>query len=289
MKNKLLSFGHGYSAQALENLLPINNWTLSATTRNLKKAQLMRQRKISTFIWPGDNLEDEIFNATHILLSIPPDGAGDPIFKQYGDIIVRSKNLKWLGYLSTTGVYGDHKGGWVDESTELKPTTQRGANRLVAENQWLQLSKKNSLCLSIFRLAGIYGLGRGPFSKVLAGTARRIIKKNQVFSRIHVDDIAQVLFASLNNPHLKGIYNVCDDFAAPPEDVLSYAAKLLEKDLPPEEDFLSAKMSEMAKSFYAESKRVKNGKIKHNLGVTLKYPDYKSGLKSLFEQEFNNK
>ena len=123
----------------------------------------------------------------------------------------------------------------------------------------------------------------------MAGTARRIIKKNQVFSRIHVDDIAQVLFASLNNPHLKGIYNVCDDFAAPPEDVLSYAAKLLEKDLPPEEDFLSAEMSEMARSFYAESKRVKNSKIKFTLGVDLKYPDYKSGLKSLFEKEFKNK
>ena len=289
MKNKLLSFGHGYSAQALESLLSINTWTLSATTRNFEKAQLMRNRKISTFIWPGENLKAEIFDATHILLSIPPDSAGDPIFNEYGDVIAQSKNLKWVGYLSTTGVYGDHKGGWVDESTELKPTTQRGLNRLIAENQWLKLCEKNSLSLSIFRLAGIYGLGRGPFSKVLAGTARRIIKKGQVFSRIHVDDIAQVLFASIKTPHLKGIYNVCDDFPAPPEDVLSYAAKLLGKDLPPKEDFLSAQMSKMARSFYAESKRVDNSKIKHNLGVEIRYPNYKSGLKSIFEQEFKNK
>ena len=132
-------------------------------------------------------------------------------------------------------------------------------------------------------------MGRGPFSKVLAGTARRIIKKDQVFSRIHVEDIAQVLFASIKNPYLSGFYNVCDDFAAPPEDVLTYAARLLEKDLPPKEDFLSAEMSEMARSFYAESKRVDNSKIKHNLGVEIRYPNYKSGLKSIFEQEFKNK
>ena len=289
MNNKLLSFGHGYSAHALERLLPFDDWKILATTRSLEKSNVITNCKVSAFIWPGTDLVSEIKNATHILLSIPPNMDGDPVFLEYGNTIASSKNLKWIGYLSTTGVYGDHRGGWVDENTPLKPTTERGIKRVLAEQQWLELAKESSLPLNIFRLAGIYGLGRGPFSKVLAGTAKRIIKKGQVFSRIHVDDIAQILLASINNPNLTGVYNVCDDLSAPPEDVLSYAAELLKKEIPPEIDFLDADMSEMARSFYAESKRVHNKKIKTDLGVVLKYVNYKEGLNALFNHEFKQK
>ena len=287
MNYKLLSFGHGYSAHALEKLLSLGEWKISATARSSEKAKVINDRKMSAFIWPGADLSTEIENATHILLSIPPNTNGDPIFLEYGVVIANSKNLEWIGYLSTTAVYGDHKGGWVDENTPLKPTTERGNRRVLAERQWLELAKENALPLSIFRLAGIYGLGRGPFSKVLAGTAKRIIKKEQVFSRIHVDDIARVLLASIAKPNSGAIYNVCDDLAAPPQDVLSYAAKLLSKEKLPEFDFLDAEMSEMARSFYAESKRVDNKKIKTELGVILKYPNYKVGLEALLDQEFS--
>jgi len=287
MNNKLLSFGHGYSAHALERLLSLDDWEIFATTRGSEKSDIINNRKVSAFIWPGTDLVSEIENATHILLSIPPNMDGDPVFLEYGNTIASSKNLKWIGYLSTTGVYGDHRGGWVDENTPLKPTTERGIKRVIAERQWLELAKESSLPLNIFRLAGIYGLGRGPFSKVLAGTAKRIIKKGQVFSRIHVDDIAQILLASINKPNLTGVYNVCDDLSAPPEDVLSYAAELLKKEIPPEIDFLDADMSEMTRSFYAESKRVDNKKIKTELGVILKYPNYKVGLEALLAQEFS--
>ena len=182
-----------------------------------------------------------------------------------------------MGYLSTTGVYGDHAGGWVDEATPLTPGTDRGRQRVVAEGEWQSLG----LPLHIFRLAGIYGPGRGPFEKVRDGTARRIIKPGQVFSRVHVDDIAQVLAASINRPAPGAIYNVCDDDPAPPQDVIGHAATLLGLPLPPAIDHESAVMTPMARSFYAESKRVRNDKIKTDLGIKLFYPDYRVGLAAL--------
>ncbi|MEM1352538.1 MAG: SDR family NAD(P)-dependent oxidoreductase, partial [Pseudomonadota bacterium] len=178
----------------------------------------------------------------------------------------------------TTGVYGDHAGAWVDETTALTPATVRGQARVSAEADWQSIS---GLPLHIFRLAGIYGPERGPFAKVRAGTARRIIKQGQVFSRIHVDDIAQVLAASLSRPRPGAIYNVCDDDPAPPQDVIGYAAELLGLPLPPAQDFETAEMTPMARSFYAESKKVRNTLIKEELGVTLKYPDYKTGLRAM--------
>lgn len=193
----------------------------------------------------------------------------------------RAAQFDWVGYLSTTGVYGDHQGGWVDEATPLSPSTTRGQLRVEAEAAWQSLG----LPLHIFRIAGIYGPGRGPFAKVRNGTARRIIKKNQVFSRIHVDDIAQVLAASISKPNPGAIYNLCDDDPAPPEDVIEHAAALLGLPIPPAQDFETAEMTPMARSFYAESKRVRNDRIKEELGVKLLFPDYRSGLKSLLEQE----
>jgi len=182
-------------------------------------------------------------------------------------------------------VYGDHGGGWVDETTPLTPATRRGRLRVLAEDQWRALADATGLPLHIFRLAGIYGPGRGPFAKVRAGTARQIVKPGQVFSRIHVDDIAQVLAASIDRPDRGAVYNVCDDDPAPPEDVLAHAAELLGLPEPPREDFATAEMTPMARSFYAESKRVSNAKMRRDLGVALIYPDYRSGLAALLAQE----
>ncbi len=234
-------------------------------------------------LWDADLVNEVVKNATHILVSTGPDAEGDPSLRLVGEAIAkRAPQLKWVGYLSTTGVYGDHAGGWVDESTPLTPSTERGRARVAAEAAWQAIT---GLPLHIFRLAGIYGPGRGPFAKVARGTARRIIKPGQVFSRTHVDDIAQILDASIAQPNPGAIYNVCDDAPAPPQDVLSYAAELLNQPPPPEVAYDEADLSPMARSFYAESKRVSNDRIKTELGVTLLYPDYKSGLQAVLEAE----
>ena len=195
MSKTLLSLGHGYSAQALARILP-DDWRVIATTRSAEKASAMRTAGVEVRQWPGSDLSPDLEQATHVLSSIAPGQDGDPILASMSEQLRGARHLQWLGYLSTTGVYGDHSGGWVDETTALRPTTLRGQRRMEAEAAWAALG----LPLHIFRLAGIYGPGRGPFAKVRNGTARRIIKKGQVFSRIHVEDIAQVLWASINNP-----------------------------------------------------------------------------------------
>lgn len=281
MKKTLLSFGHGYSARALVRVLPRDEWDIIGTTRSTEKADELRRESVKPVIWPGTDVSDKISKATHILVSPAPTDDGDPVLAEFKSAIAGASNLEWVGYLSTTGVYGDHKGDWVDETTPLSPSTKRGQLRVMAEGQWQDLD----VPLHIFRLAGIYGPGRGPFSKVRNGTARRIIKENQVFSRIHVDDIAQVLAASIARPNPGAIYNVCDDFAAPPEDVIGYAAELLGLPLPKSVDFETADMTPMARSFYAESKRVRNDKIRNELDVKLLYPDYKTGLAALLESQ----
>ena len=283
MTQTLLSFGHGYSAQALERLLLPEGWTITGTTRSAEKAEAMRQRGLTALNLPSPEIPDAVKKATHILVSAGPNAEGDPVLTRYSDLIAAAApSLEWVGYLSTTGVYGDHEGGWIDESTPLTPSTQRGQWRKAAEQAWMDIP---NLPLHIFRLAGIYGPGRGPFEKVRRGTARRIIKKGQVFSRIHVDDIAQVVTASINRPNPGAIYNVCDDDPAPPQDVISHAARLLELPEPPAVAFETAEMTPMARSFYAESKKVRNDKIKDELGVVLKYPNYREGLAALLAAE----
>ena len=280
MTKTLFTFGHGYSASALARLLSPLGWQLFGTTRNADKLDDIAAQGVTPILWPGSDPRPALAQATHLLLSAAPDESGDPVIAEFGsDMAQLAPNLEWVGYLSTTGVYGDHQGGWVDESTPLTPSTKRGHHRVLAERQW----QETGLPLHIFRLAGIYGPGRGPFAKVRRGTARRIVKPGQVFSRIHVDDIAQTVLASINRPDPGAIYNVCDDDPAPPQDVLSHAAALLGVSLPPEEDYATAEMTPMARSFYAESKRVRNERIKRELGVSLLYPSYRDGLPALMQ------
>lgn len=285
MTQTLLIFGHGYSAEALVRRLGAG-WTVIGTTRRTDKAERLSRKGVEALVWPGADLRPAIARATHVLVSIAPGADGDPVVAAYGDALARAApHLAWVGYLSTTGVYGDHDGGWVDEETPLAPSTERGRMRVVAERQWQEIAARSVLPLHIFRLAGIYGRGRGPFEKVRDGTARRIIRENQYFSRIHVEDIAQVLAASITRPMPGAIYNVADDDPSPPEDVLAEAARLLGLPLPPEVPIAEADMTPMARSFYAESKRVRNDRIKDELGVTLRYPDYRTGLRALLASE----
>ncbi len=279
----LLSFGHGYSAQALARILLPKGWRILATTRSAEKAERLEKQGVEPIVFPGSDLRAALDDATHLLVSAGPSEAGDPLLMAAGEAIrARAGQLAWAGYLSTTGVYGDHQGGWVDEDTALAPSTQRGQWRVAAETAWRAVP---DLPLHIFRLAGIYGPGRGPFAKVRAGTARRIIKEGQVFSRIHVEDIAQVLAASIARPNPVRAYNLCDDDPAPPQDVIAYAAELLGVPVPEAIPFEEAEMTPMARSFYAESKRVRNDRIKEELGVRLLYPDYRSGLRALLAAE----
>ncbi|MEL6410505.1 MAG: SDR family oxidoreductase [Pseudomonadota bacterium] len=284
MAQVLFSFGHGYSAQALSRLLLPQGWKIFGTTRTEEKAERLKAQGITPLIWPGDDILEPLSQATHLLQSAGPEGeGGDPVLQRArAEIEAQAARLTWAGYLSTTGVYGDHAGAWVDETTPLKPATSRGQLRVDAEAAWQEIK---GLPLHIFRLAGIYGPGRGPFAKVRNGTARRIIKPGQVFSRIHVEDIAQVLAASIAQPNPGAIYNVCDNAPAPPEDVIGYAAELLGMPLPPAVNFEDADMSPMARSFYAESKRTRNNLLKDELGVELLYPDYRLGLQALLAEE----
>ncbi|MGR3702133.1 MAG: SDR family oxidoreductase [Paracoccaceae bacterium] len=283
MEKTLLSFGHGYSARALARRLIPQGWTVLGTTRNPDKARALKAEGVAPILWPDGDLRGAVSKASHILSSAGPESEGDPVLALMRDQIARAASrLTWVGYLSTTGVYGDHDGGWVDEESPLLPSTKRGQMRLEAEQAWQSIP---SLPLHIFRLAGIYGPGRGPFEKVRNGTARRIVKPGQVFSRIHVDDIAQVLEASINRPNPGRAYNLCDDDPAPPQDVIGHAAELLGLPLPPEVPFDQADLTPMARSFYAESKRVRNDRIKTELGVTLLYPDYRHGLRALLAEE----
>jgi len=275
---RLFCFGLGFSALALAQQLRDKGFAIAGTCRSKEKAAALREEGIEAFVYGPDRALDPaaLKGTTYLLLSIPPDDNGDLVARDLGNSL-QALPLQWVGYLSTTGVYGDRGGDWVDELTPLAPSTARGRRRLEAEEQWAALD----LPLHIFRLAGIYGPGRNQLATLRAGTAKRIIKEGQVFSRIHVEDIANVLAASIAHPAPGTAYNVCDNEPAPPQDVVTYAAELLGIEPPPEVPFEEADLSPMAKSFYAESKRVSNKRIREDLGVTLRYPTYREGLRAL--------
>ena len=273
--NNLFCFGFGFSARALSARLKSKGWKISATSRTPEGIEKINASGVTGFLF--DEHIEIPGNVTHLLISAPPDEAGDPVLNLLTAQLKALQHLQWLGYLSTTGVYGDRAGDWVDEETPLTPNTQRGLRRLAAERAWLA----TGLPVHLFRLAGIYGPGRNQLLTVKNGTAKRIIKPGQIFSRIHVEDIAGVLEASIAKPNPSRAYNLCDDEPCPPQDVVAYAAQLLGLPLPPEIPFEEAELSPMAKSFYADSKRVSNQRIKTELGHELIYPTYREGLKSL--------
>jgi nucleoside-diphosphate-sugar epimerase len=267
---RLLVFGLGYTASALVRRLG-PDWEIVGTARDGRGDALPFS--------PGRPMPSEIFaGVTHILVSIPPDERGDPVLDAHGTDIARLRGLAWLGYLSTTGVYGTRGGGWVDETSELRPTSVRAARRVAAEAGWLDLCRSAGVPVHIFRLAGIYGPGRSALDALRAGTARRIDSGGQVFSRIHVDDIASTLLASMARPRSGAIYNVCDDEPAPQGDVVAYAAALLGIDPPPMVPLATAGLNPTAASFYADNKRVANALMKRELGAVLAYPSYREGL-----------
>lgn len=281
--SRLFCFGLGYSARALARRCLERGWRVAGTHRGSGGGQALQGAQSLVFE-RGQPLADPataLAGTTHLLISIPPDADGDPVVDCHGADIAALPGLAWVGYLSTTGVYGDRDGGWVDEDSPLLPTGDRGQRRLAAERAWLDLAARHDLPVQIFRLAGIYGPGRNALETVKSGRAKRIDKPGQLFSRIHRDDIVQVLEASIAAPRPGRAYNLCDDHPAPPAEVIEHACDLLEVPPPPLVPYDQAELSPMARSFYRDNKQVSNKRIKEELGVELRYPDYKAGLKAL--------
>ncbi len=278
----LLCIGLGYTARALAHRLPRDTWRVRGTSRDPQLAPgtehawsgdvplfpFGREVHPPASLWSG---------VTHLLVSAPPDRHGDPVLDVAGERLRALPELQWVGYLSTTGVYGDRGGAWVDEDTTPAPTQERSRRRLDAEQAWLA----TRLPVHVFRLAGIYGPGRSVVERLRAGRARRIIAPGQVFSRIHVDDIAAVLAASMAAPDPGTVYNVCDDEPAPAADVVEYAARRLGLPVPPAEPLAEADLSPMARSFYADNRRVANRRLAGRLGVELAYPTYREGIDAI--------
>lgn len=283
---RIVIFGFGFTSEAFWRFASSHFEAGLATVRTPEKAARLKSGSLDVAIMnehqADDKIAEELNRADCVLVSIGPDQNGDPVLRRFANVIANSKSIRWIGYLSTIGVYGDHQGAWIDETAPLNPSHQRTENRVRVEKEWLALGERSGKPVQIFRLAGIYGPGRNAIRN-LDERAQRIVKPGQVFNRTHVEDIAQVLLASIVKPHASAIYNVCDDEPAPPQDVLLHAAELTGRTPPPEVPFEQAVMSEMARSFYADNKRVKNDRIKQELGVALRYPTYREGLRALYE------
>jgi len=287
---RLFCFGYGYCCDYLgHDLLQQDGWHVGGTTRDPEKKTMLRERGVDTHLFdleaPLSDPEFILENVTHLLISTPPDDEGDPTFLSHAEDILKLKNLKWIGYLSTTGVYGDRGGAWVDENSERRPTSKRGSRREKAEDQWLSLYKIYGLPVHIFRLAGIYGPGRSALDSLRAGVARRIDRPGHAFSRIHVEDIVKILQASFDKVNPGAIYNICDDEAAPSHEVIAYACGLLGRPVSPLIPFEQADISPMARSFYSDNKRVHNDRMKSDLGIELLYKNYREGLKGCLDAE----
>jgi nucleoside-diphosphate-sugar epimerase len=281
----LFCFGLGYSARALARRLQGEGWRVGGTARTRAGADALTAEGFDACVFdglsPGPGVVEAAAKATHVLVSVPPDAEGDPVLRHHIEDLASASALAWVGYLSTIGVYCDRHGAWVDETTPLNPTSERGRRRVEAEEAWLALGKRAGARVAIFRLAGIYGPGRSAFQRLRAGTAQRIIKPGQVFNRIHVEDIAAALSASINGSGTFQVCNVTDDEPAPPQDVIAFAAGLLQMPPPPEIAFEDAHLSPMAASFYGENKRVSNARLRTDLAVALKFPSYREGLRAI--------
>ncbi|MCZ8177564.1 MAG: SDR family oxidoreductase [Rhizobium sp.] len=282
---RMMIFGAGYSGKAIGKLLSGQGASVAGTTRSAEKGKALEEASIRPFLFDGTSLSEallaELAETTHLVQSIAPGSEGDPLIRLCGQAGIKAimPKLEWIAYLSTVGVYGDHYGAWVNEETELKPVSVRSVERVEAEQAWQVVAARDGLPLAILRLSGIYGPGRNTFLNLANGTARRLVKKDQVFNRIRVEDIATAT-AFLAEPRTAGIFNVTDDLPSPPQDVVTEAARLMGMEAPPEQPFETADLTPMARSFYGENKRVSNAKIK-TLGFNLQYPNYHMSLQDL--------
>lgn len=286
MTARLFVFGLGYTGLAAARRMLGAGWQVAGTCRTEEKAARLRQDGVHAHVFPGDapmaDATGALAGTTHLLASIAPGADGDPALLHHSaDIRAVGSGLKRIIYLSTTAVYGDQAGAWIDETTPVNPMSERAHRRVAAETAWQALAADLDVECDILRLSGIYGPGRSPFERLRAGTARRIVKPGQVFNRIHVDDIAQTVEALIGSDRPGAIYNLADNEPAPPQDVIEHAAGLIGLPVPPAVDFETADMSPMARSFYSESKRIDNRRIKDALGVQLAYPTYREGLAAI--------
>lgn len=281
--------GAGYSGKAIAlNLKPVIPH-ISGTTRSADKADQLSEIGIKPFIFNGEELDDALCDAlasvTHLIQSIAPNEAGDPLLRLIGNAPLQElmPKLEWVSYLSTVGVYGDHGGEWVNEDTPCRPVSVRSVQRVNAEKAWIAKAEASAVPLSILRLSGIYGPGRNAFRNIDNGTARRLVKKDQVFNRIRVEDIGRAC-AFLLAQKADGIFNVTDSEPCPPQDVVTYAAGLMGLEPPPEHDFETAQLSAMARSFYGENKRVSNQCLQ-DMGFQFLYPNYRQSLLQMWEDK----
>jgi nucleoside-diphosphate-sugar epimerase len=285
----LFCFGLGFSAAHLVDAYRDRFTRIIGTTRSPEKRDRLEAKGIEARLFGGghddERIAGDLAQCDALLISASPEEGVDPVLHAYGDVIAASPRLSWIGYLSTIGVYGDQGGRWIDESEPVNPGSKRSRERVAVEEEWLALGQRTGTPVQIFRLAGIYGPGRNAVRQLKAGTARRIIKPDQVFNRIHVEDIARTLLASMESPRNGAIYNVCDNEPAPPQDVITFAAERLGIAPPPEVPFEEADLSPMGRSFYGECKRVSNRLIREELGVTLAYPTYREAMRDLAASE----
>ena len=284
---RLFVFGYGFSARALERRLTPKGWTVTASARDADQAARLEAEGIAAVPLPDRHrLAGALAQTDALLITAAPDAGGCPGLQALVPALARAQAFPdWTGYLSTTGVYGDRRGGWVTETSRLAAQSMEGARRVGAERDWLEVGRGMGLTVTIFRLPGIYGPGRSALDRLRAGQARRITAPGQVFSRIHVDDLAAGLEASLARPRAGGIYNLCDDAPCPNAEVVAYAAGLLGLPVPPEVPLAEAGLSVMASRFYAESKRVSNARAKAELGWRPAYPSYREGLAAILAAE----
>jgi nucleoside-diphosphate-sugar epimerase len=289
----LTCFGLGYTAEHFIANFGDGFERIVGTVRSVERAAVLNARfagRLKAFAFDGKSASEEgkriVAEADAALVSIPQTETGDPVLSVFGETLAHSRRLRMIVYLSTVGVYGDHAGAWVDEATAPRADTLRGQKRLAAERAWTGFGAHSGAEVAILRLAGIYGPGRNALLQIARGDARRIVKPGQVFNRVHVDDIAQAIDAAFASRR-RGVFNVADDEPAPPGDPIVFAAQLLGRDPPPEIPFAEAEplLSPLAQSFWRECRRVKNDKLKRELGVTLLFPTYREGLRALFAAE----
>jgi nucleoside-diphosphate-sugar epimerase len=282
---RLFIFGYGYSARAIASELKDDCEWIAGTSRDADKMAIMEAEGVKAFTFDGYQANPDITaalnEATHLLVSAGPDASGDPALNCHRLDIANASNLKWIGYLSTVGVYGDHDGEWIDEKAQCRPVSKRSVERVAAEGGWQNFAGQLGLPLSIFRLAGIYGPGRNGLVNLSKGRARRIHKKGQVFNRIHVADIAQAVAIAARKKK-DGIYNISDMEPAPPQDVIEYAANLMGAEVPPLQDFETMELTPMARSFYGECKRCKNDKLLKLIGGQMRYPTYREAFTEMW-------